>query len=132
MITNLPVADFTPNQLRAIYRARWGVEIQFRAWKQANNLAKALNRKSGEHHLMAIILTAMINHLVGMRMARFLAEQKVVDNLSYEKLYDALSIHHQAAKRWEELLTFAPSPKQVERDKRKRKSPVSTRALGLA
>ena len=26
MLTNLPVADFAPKQLRAIYRARWGVE----------------------------------------------------------------------------------------------------------
>jgi IS4 transposase len=68
MLTNLPAADFSPNLLRTIYRARWGVEIQFRAWKQSNNLDKALNRKSGEHHLMAILLTAMINHLVGMRM----------------------------------------------------------------
>src|SRR5690606_17910410 len=111
---------------------RWGVEIQFRAWKQANNLAKALNRKSSEHHLMAILLTAMINHLVGMRMARLLAGQNGADNLSYEKLYDALSIHHQAAKRWEDLLTFAPVMKQVKRDKRRRKSPVRTRAFGLA
>ena len=132
MLTNLSSEDFSPNQLRAIYRARWGVEIQFRAWKQANNLAKALNRKSSEHHLMAILLTAMINHLVGMRMARLLAGQNGVDNLSYEKLYDALSIHHQAAKRWEDLLTFAPFMKQVKRDKRRRKSPVSTRAFGLA
>jgi hypothetical protein len=31
MITNLPAADFTPNQLRAIYRARRGVELQFLA-----------------------------------------------------------------------------------------------------
>lgn len=131
MLTNLPVADFAPSLLRAIYRARWGVEIQFRAWKQANNLDKALNRKSGKHHLMAIILTAMINHLVGMRMARFLSGKKGVEDLSYEKLYDALAIHHQAAKRWEELLTFAPFMKHVERDRRKRKSPVTTGALGL-
>jgi hypothetical protein len=131
MLTNLPAADFAPNLLRAIYRARWGVEIQFRAWKQANNLDKALNRRSGEHHLMAILLTAMINHLVGMRMARVLSGNRAVDELSYEKLYDALAIHHQAAKRWEELLTFAPFMKHVERDKRKRKSPVTPRALGL-
>lgn len=131
MITNLPGAEFTPNSLRAIYRARWGVEIQFRAWKQANNLDKALNRKSNEHHLMAIILTAMINHLIGMRMARLLSGQNTVDSLSYEKLYDALSIHHQAAKRWEDILTFRPFMKQVERDKRRRKSPVSARDLGL-
>lgn len=131
MLTNLPAADFSPNLLRTIYRARWGVEIQFRAWKQSNNLDKALNRKSGEHHLMAILLTAMINHLVGMRMARVLSRNKPVDELSYEKLYDALAIHHQAATRWEELLTFAPYMKHVERDKRKRKSPVTPRALGL-
>jgi len=131
MITNLPAADFTPNLLRAIYRARWGVEIQFRAWKQANNLNKALNRKSGEHHLMAILLTAMINHLIGMRMARVLSRNKPVDDISYEKLYDALALHHQAAKRWEELLTFTPCMKHIERDKRKRKSPVTPRALGL-
>ena len=80
---------------------------------------------------MAILLTAMINHLVGMRMARVLSRNKAVDELSYEKLYDALAIHHQAAKRWEELLTFAPFMKHVERDKRKRKSPVTPRALGL-
>jgi hypothetical protein len=131
MLTNLSVADFAPNLLRAIYRARWGVEIQFRAWKQANNLDKALNRKSGEHHLMAILLTAMINHLVGMRMARILRGNKPVDEISYEKLYDALAIHHQAAKRWEDILTFAPFRKHVERDKRKRKSPVTPTAFGL-
>lgn len=131
MLTNLPAADFSPTLLRAIYRARWGVEIQFRAWKQANNLDKALNRKSGEHHLMAILLTAMINHLVGMRMARVLSGNKSVEELSYEKLYDALAIHHQAAKRWEELLAFAPFMKHVERDKRRRKSPVTARALSL-
>lgn len=131
MLTNLPAADFAPSLLRAIHRARWGVEIQFRAWKQAHNLDKALNRKSGEHHLMAILLTAMINHLVGMRMARVLSGNGAMDELSYEKLHDALAIHHQAAKRWEELLTFAPVMKHVERDKRKRKSPVTPRALGL-
>lgn len=107
------------------------MEIQFRAWNQANNPDKALNRKSGQHHLMAILLTAMINHLVGMRMARVLSRNQPVQELSYEKLYDALAIHHQAAKRWEDLLTFAPSMKHVERDKRKRKSPVTPGALGL-
>jgi IS4 transposase len=44
------------SQLSAIYRARWAVEIQFRAWKQVLNLDKALNRKSNEHHLQALVL----------------------------------------------------------------------------
>lgn len=117
--------------LRAIYRARWGVEIQFRAWKQAKNLDKALNRKNGEHHLMAVLLTAPNNHLVGMRMARAISGNRPIDDLSYEKLHDALALHHRGAKRWEELLTFAPFTKHVARDKRKRKSPVTPGAFGL-
>jgi hypothetical protein len=73
----------------------------------------------------------MINHLVGMRVARALSKNKAADELSYEKLYDALSLHHQAAKRWEDILTFAPLRKHIERDKRKRKSPVTAKAPGL-
>ena len=80
---------------------------------------------------MAILLTAMINHLVGMRVARALSKNKAADELSYEKLYDALSLHHQAAKRWDDILTFAPLRNHVERDKRKRKSPVTAKAPGL-
>jgi hypothetical protein len=125
MLTNLPVADFTPSLLRAIYRARWGVEIQFRAWKQAQNLDKALNRKSSEAHLMAIVLVAMINHLLGMRLARLLQRTKAKFDLSYEKLYDALALYQPLARRWEDILTFHPFPKHVQRDKRKRKSPVT-------
>lgn len=132
MITNLPAEEFSPEKLRAIYRARWGVEIQFRAWKQAHNLDEALARKSGEHHIMAILLAAMINHLLGMRIARVLRENRSVGDLSYEKLYDALSIHHPAARRWEDILTFEPIRKHIEREKRKRKSPVTARAVGLA
>ena len=53
MLTHLSREQTNVNQLAAIYRARWAVEIQFRASKQALNLDKALNRKSNEHHLQA-------------------------------------------------------------------------------
>ena len=43
MLTNLSREQADVSQLAAIYRARWAVEIQFRAWKQALNLGKALN-----------------------------------------------------------------------------------------
>ena len=35
MLTNLEKPHMSVNQLAANYRARWAVEIQFRAWKQA-------------------------------------------------------------------------------------------------
>jgi len=81
--------------------------------------------------VMAILLTAMINRLVGMRMGRVISGNRPIDDLSYEKPHDALALHHRAAKRWEELLTFTPFTKHVARDKRKRKSPVTPGAFGL-
>ena len=65
MQTNLSKAQAEVGQLAAIYRARWAVEIQFRAWKRAFNLSKALNRKSNEHHLQALLLVGMIAHQFG-------------------------------------------------------------------
>ena len=41
MLTNLSGAQADVSQLAAIYRARWALEIQFRARKQALNLIKA-------------------------------------------------------------------------------------------
>ncbi len=56
---------------------------------------------------------------------------KAVDDLGYEKLHDALAIHHQGAEPREEILTFALFMECLERDRRKRTSPVTPRAPGL-
>jgi IS4 transposase len=59
MLINLSREQADVSQLATIYRARWAVEIQFRAWKQALNLSNALNRKSNEHHLQALVLAEL-------------------------------------------------------------------------
>ena len=60
------------------------VGIQFRAWKQALNLGKALNRKSNPHHLQALVLTGMIAHQLGMNIARRIGNLLGRARLSYE------------------------------------------------
>ena len=92
MLTHLSAEEADASQLAAIYRARWAVEIQFRAWKQALNLGKALNRKSNEHHLQALVLAGMIAHQLGMRMAQAIGNAVGLARLSYEKLYDLLAV----------------------------------------
>ena len=69
ILTNLSKAHDDVSQLVAIYSARWAVEIHFLAWKHALNIGKALNRKSNEHHLQALVLVGMIAHQLGMRIA---------------------------------------------------------------
>ena len=119
------------SQLAAIYRARWAVEIQFRAWKQALNLGKALNRKSNEHHLQALVLAGMIAHQLGMRIAQRIGNMVGRARLSYEKLYDLLAVRLVRARALAEIAAFDPDPRHVARDKRTRKSPVESGILAL-
>jgi hypothetical protein len=65
-----PLRNSTVIQLVVIYRPRLAVEIHFLAWKQALNLTKDPNRKSSEHHMQGLVLTAMIAHQLGMRVAQ--------------------------------------------------------------
>lgn len=131
MLTNLAKDQASVTQLGAIYRARWAVEIQFRAWKQALNLGKALNRKSGEHHMQALVLAAMIAHQLGMKVAQRIGGAVGRARLSYEKLYDLLAVHLIKSANLAEVIAFDPDPRHVMRDKRARQSPVESGILAL-
>ena len=131
MLTNLEKPHMSVSQLAEIYRARWAVEIQFRAWKQALNLGKALNRKSNEHHIQALVLAGMIAHQLGMKIAQRIGSIVGRARLSYEKLYDLLAVHLIKAGNLEESAAFKPDLRHVQRDKRTRKSPVESGILAL-
>jgi IS4 transposase len=60
MLTNLGKEQVSITKLGTIYSARWAVEVQFRAWKQALNLPKTLSRKDNEDHMPGLVLPAMI------------------------------------------------------------------------
>ncbi|TAE79025.1 MAG: IS4 family transposase [Verrucomicrobia bacterium] len=126
MLTNLEKAQAGAAQLVAVYRARWAIEIQFRAWKQSLNLTKALNRKSGEHHMQALVLAAMIAHQLGMRIARRIGAVVGRARLSHEKLYDLLAVQFIKAADMAAIFDFDPYPDHVMRDKRRRQSPVES------
>ena len=89
-----------------------------------DNLGKALNRKSNQHHLQALLLAGMIAHQPGMRIAPRIVSTISRERLSDEKLYDLLAVRLVKARDLAELITFDPDPRHVVRDKRTRKSPV--------
>lgn len=132
MLTNLTKDQASVSQLATIYRARWAVEIQFRAWKQALNLSKALNRKSNEHHMQALVMAAMIAHQFAMHIARRIGNQLASSRLSYEKLYDLLAVHLVKARHPVQAIAFDPDPRHIQRDKRTRESPIESAILALA
>lgn len=132
LLTNLTKEQADVTQLMAVYRARWAVEIQFRAWKQSLNLGMALNRRSNEHHMQALVLAAMIAHQLSMRIATRAVALNSHARLSFEKLYDLLAVHLVKSRTLNELESFQPDPRHITRDKRRRQSPVESGILALA
>ena len=131
MLTNLTKEEMKVSQLVAIYRARWAVEIQFRAWKQSLNLDKALNRKSNEHHMQGLVIAGMIAHQLGMKIAGVLVGQIGRARLSYERLYDLLAIYLIKLEDFSGLINFSPDPRHISRGKSSTQSPIESGILAL-
>lgn len=131
MLTNLSEAQASSVQLMSLYRSRWAIEIQFRAWKQSLNLAGALNRKSNRDHLEALILAGLIAHQLGMRMAQKFTKQVRRDRLSFEKLYDLLANFFIKLVSLRRLMDFSPDLRHITRDRRRRQSPIESGLMHL-
>lgn len=126
MLTNLTEQQASAEQLMALYRSRWAIEIQFRAWKQSLNLEAALNRKSHRDHLEALILAGLIAHQLGMRMAQRFTSLVGRARLSFEKLYDLLANFLIKLTSLRRLSQFNPDLRHITRDRRRRESPIES------
>lgn len=131
MLTNLTAEQASSGKLMSLYRSRWAIEIQFRAWKQSLNLAGALNRKSNRDHLEALILAGLIAHQLGMRMAQKFTKQVGRDRLSFEKLYDLLANFFIKLVSLRRLMDFSPDLRHITRDRRRRQSPIESGLMHL-
>lgn len=117
MLTNLGKERADVSQLAAIWRARWTVEIQFRHGSNRSTSAKPRDRKSGEHHLQALVPAGMIAHQLGMRIARKIGSKVGRAKLSYGKIDDLLAVRLIIPRDLAKLAAFDPDPRHLERDK---------------
>jgi hypothetical protein len=131
MLTNLKKEEMKIAQLVAIYRARWAVEIQFRAWKQALNLDKSLNRKSNEHHMQGLVIAGMVAHQLGMKIASVLIGQIGRARLTYERLYDTLALYLIKLRNFADMINFSPDARHISRGKSTAQSPIESGVLAL-
>jgi len=129
LITNIEVQCCSVQQLMNIYRMRWDVEIQFRAWKQSLKLHKAFDRDTSPHHIYALIIASMI-HMLLLMISRRIAQQKLKPGqLSLEKLATSYSQFIIKADRFERCWDYPLDLRHLKKDSRKRKSPV---AVGIS
>lgn len=130
MVTNVPRSMQTVSQLVAIYSQRWLIEMAFRAWKQAGNMAKALNRVSSPNHLKGLVLAGMIAMAIGLKTGLSMARSEPKLRYSLEKIFDYVSARLVALRKLTELTGLKPDPRHLKAQKRKRMS-LNCRVLEL-
>lgn len=121
VVTNASKETLPAAKVWALYAQRWSIEIGFRAFKQSSNTAKALGHKSSEHHIKALVLATALLMVLGMKLhARLRAAPESEGGASLEKICDAFADY--LLRRNRDTLTepFAPDPRHVAHDKRRR------------
>ena len=122
MVTNVPRSMQTVAKLVEIYSQRWLIEMAFRAWKQAGNMGKALNRTSSAQHLKALVLAGMIAMAIGLKTGLTLARSNPGLRYSLEKIFDYAIARIVALRKLTDLANLAPDPRHLHGQKRKRMS----------
>jgi hypothetical protein len=90
-VTNLRMEQMPARAVVQLYKVRWAVEIQFRAWKQSTKVQAALNRITNKHHLEALMLGAMIFQVLTLRMVQHFKRTDHDREFSSEKIADWLA-----------------------------------------
>ena len=122
MVTNVPREKLPVAKLAAIYGQRWLIEMAFRAWKQAGNMAKALNRNSGPQHLKGLVPAGMIAMVLRLKIGLSLARGKPAMRYSLEKIFDHIIARLAALRKLVDLGKIKPDPRHLQGPKRKRLS----------
>jgi len=134
LVTNLTKDQISPQILHRLYSLRWNIEIQFRGLKQSCRFEKSFNHKSNHNHMEALILAAMIYQIMTLQIHSHYQKQHTDQThpiISYEKLCDTLAHYLSAITKDNLNNPFAPDPRHISHDKRRRKTLYTTTLQSL-
>ncbi|MCB1129616.1 MAG: hypothetical protein KDN05_00705, partial [Verrucomicrobiae bacterium] len=84
-------------------------------------LSHGLKHRSGFHHIEAMVLAAMLYHLLTLRVHACLTKRKAfAGSISIEKISDFVSIHLLALSRGSSTSLPPPDPRHLRYERRKR------------
>lgn len=121
VITNVPVSKASARNLSELYAFRWSIEISFRALKQSSRLHQSLNHKAGRHQIEALVLAAMILHVMSVRTHATLQRRETdIGEVLYSLEKVAKSVAHYIATRTGKTLTepYTPDYRHLRHDRR--------------
>jgi len=131
--TNVPAEKMDTQAASDIYTCRWNIEIIFRAWKQGMNLAPALDRKSNENHLQALVLAAIIYQVLALRIIELLRAkyEKEEGTVSFEKIFGDFGEVIAESSTLDETTSYNPRWKTIRMDPRTDRQPLENTWLML-
>jgi len=124
VVTNIPREKMAARDVSELYRCRWNIEIVFRAWKQAANLDKALNRTSNEDHFQVLMLASMIYQVLSLSVVSLMRNLAPGKRISLEKLFDDWSSMILKCRRMEEIWNYQPDIRHLEMDAHRDRKPL--------
>lgn len=133
LVTNVASDRLSAGKISEIYSLRWSIEIKFRAFKQSCKLSHGLKHRSGFHHIEAMVLAAMLYHLLTLRVHASLARRKAFAGwISIEKISDFVSIHLLALSPTSSAVLPPPDPRHLRYERRNRVNHWQTITHSLA
>ncbi len=121
--TNIPREKMPARVVGERDRCRWKIEIVFRAWKQSGNLDKALNRTSNEDHFQVLMLAAMIDQVLSLRVMAFVRNLAPGERMSLERLFDDWSAMILKCQEMSEIWNYQPDIRHLAVDIHKDRTP---------
>lgn len=126
LVTNLTRKEASPKLLHNLYSLRWSIEIQFRGLKQSCRIEKVFNHKADHYQMEALLLAAMIHQVMTLKLhssiRRGESRGSINQEISYEKLCDALAIYLLSLTRMTISHPFEPHLRHLKHDRRKRQT----------
>jgi hypothetical protein len=131
--TNVPAEKMDAQAASDLYTCRWNIEIIFRAWKQGMNLAPALDRKSNEFHLQALVLAAMIYQVLALRIVELLRAkfERREGTVSLEKTFGDFGEFITESATLGEITNYDPGWTAIRMDPKKDRKPLEDTWLTL-
>lgn len=132
IITNIDDERINPDQIYKLYSIRWGIEIQFRAMKQSNQLHHSLNHRTDPFLIEALVLAVLIRQLLTIDLQVRLNDSLTDGRrVSIEKLSDAFS-HYFLTRTLDNIFeSFRYDLRHLIHEKRKRPTLYTTTVQSL-
>lgn len=130
LVTNISKEEMSSSKLIQLYRVRWQIETNFKAWKQSCELDACFKKKSNKYHLQCLIQASFILLLLTMKVV-VLIQSVSKKWISIRKVAIELTDHLVQLRDIKHLTHFEPDIRSLTMETRNRENLMEIAKLCL-